>query len=185
MNKDTHVMLDLETYGTVPGCKLMSIGAAMFKFDGSCEVISTFYTVVNRNEQHILLTEDPDTVAFWEKQNGLAYAEFMKSTANQGLNLLKALGEFSDWIAHAHGIQVWGHGSDFDNAILSKVYDVYQTSRPWGRRASRCYRTIKSLNHGLIPRRVGVLHRADDDAVTQACHLMDIQQKLNLQFEDV
>lgn len=186
MNKDTHIMLDLETFGTVAGVGIMAIGAAMFKFDGTGDIIDNFYVLVNRSSCKAYdLVEDPETIKWWESQEGPAHEEFMRSTRGEGVSLHEALDKFSNWVAHSHGVQVWGNGADFDNSILSTAYYVCGVDRPWGRRASRCYRTIKAINHGVFSRRFGVLHRADDDAVTQAFHLMNIQQRLNLQFEDV
>ena len=62
------VMLDLETFGTRPGCVIRSIGAIVFD-PYSTQTGETFYCNVTREDQERLgLHVDPNTEAWWGRQ---------------------------------------------------------------------------------------------------------------------
>lgn len=175
-----HIMIDLETLGRRPGCQILSIGAVVFGPQGLGD---TFYTSLSTKEQsHFGLHEDPDTLAWWEKQS----PEVRKVFTEPKQSFLEGLGDFRDWAASKGGprsIYPWGNGAAFDNAILHVAFDLSDVKCPWEFWNSRCYRTLKNLPGA--PKldkaaRSGTHHNALDDAITQAKHAIQIFNHLRL-----
>lgn len=168
------IMLDLETLSSRPNAAVVSIGAVEFSAEG---IGKEFYTVLARGDQvgygrHI----DAGTIDWWVQQSEAARAVFKE----RPVALDRGLADFSFFCANAarqgteqaphQGLEVWGYGSDFDNVVLSGLYEAVGLTRPWAYRGSRCYRTLLNLAKGLVevPPRSGVHHNALDDAVYQA-----------------
>lgn len=169
----TNVMVDLETLGTRPGCKIMSIGAVVFSPAG-VDIDKSFYIDIHRDQP---LAEQHDTIAWWEgvrKDNPKAYDRiFGPDTVRTPM--AEALTHFAGWINAIGGeVLVWGNGADFDNPILSAAYTACGMSQPWGPWNGRCYRTLKGLRSDIRLSRKGTHHNALDDAVSQAAHAVDI-----------
>jgi len=167
----TQIMVDLETLGTAPGCAILSIGAAKFDQNG---IINTFYTTI-RLESNVDcgLTINPNTLKWWVAQNG--FKDLLLSENAKHIN--SAFIEFSTWADNENRkIDIWGNGSDFDNAILSYTYDKLRIARPkgWSYSGNRCYRTVKNLYPEIEIDRIGEHHNAVDDAKSQALHLIKI-----------
>lgn len=157
-----HVMLDLETLGTSPGCCIASIGAVAFDSSG---VLDAFYGRAAWGG-HL----DPSTIQWWLKQDGPAREALLKSPRTPFPDLAAGFLEFLG------DSPLWGNGADFDNAILAyAVRSVGLT--PWSHRANRCYRTMKSLVD--IPYEPPVIpHHPLHDAEAQANHLIKIYAAL-------
>lgn len=178
------VMLDLETLGTKPGCKVLSIGAAMFNKYG---VSDTFYIEVKRGEGQDMLEEDPDTVQWWSEQSPEAKTLLGAPDSDKD-TLALALIKFNQWLEQVAGKDergncraiVWGNGSDFDNAILAHCYKAVNVKQGWPFWSNRCYRTLKGLLPNVKLQRTGTHHNALDDAVSQAEHAVELLQELGL-----
>jgi 3' exoribonuclease, RNase T-like len=175
----TNVMVDLETLGNKPGCKIMSIGAVVF---GPSGLGAEFYMKVQRHHQGLLI-EDPDTMAWWSNQAPEAKAEIFGSDEERGaMPLGFALNEFNEFLERvskrdAKGIldtNLWGNGSDFDNAILQVALAATDLEPSWKFWNNRCYRTLKSMYPGIKMNRAGTHHNALDDAKSQAEHAVRI-----------
>lgn len=168
-----HIMIDLETFGQTPGCSIMSIGAVMFD-PLTSKLGPTLYEVVRRSScKKAGLVEDPATLVWWEKQSDAAKAALTASSKRSGNVLLEeALTRLSAFVKSANAnVQVWGNGSDFDNAILACAYKAVGQKLPWNFWNNRCFRTLKNLSPAEAtstgtPR--GVYHNALDDAIYQA-----------------
>jgi hypothetical protein len=169
-----HVMVDLETLGTVPGCIVLSIGAVYFDRTG---LGREFYTVVKRQTcTRAGLFADADTLAWWQRQPEAAKA-VLKQAAKGGAGVLAlpaALRAFNAFLVCPGGAKVWGNGADFDNPILRVAYDKTGIVPGWAPFNGRCYRTLKNGLHGPKLTRVGTHHNALDDAKSQALHLIEL-----------
>lgn len=167
------VMLDLETLGTGSNSAIISIGACTF--DPETQLIgSTFHAIVDRTSCLDLgCTMDTSTIEWWEKQSTQARAA--SYDYKDGLSVNAALLAFSDWCP---GVEVWGNGSDFDNAMLAELYRKADLPLPWKFYNNRCYRTLKNQFPEVLMSRHGTHHNAVDDAVSQAKHLMKILQRV-------
>lgn len=171
-----HVMVDLETLGTRAGCKVLSIGAVTFDEHGVG--FDKFYIEIDRHAQ-ATLWEDPDTVVWWGTQPAVVRERLFNDDSKE--TLTTALDRFETWLCVVAGrdkrgkpdVCVWGNGADFDNAILHAAFSASfggGPSSPWDHWNNRCYRTLKNLLPEVKAVRVGALHNALDDAVTQAEH---------------
>lgn len=181
---DPQVMLDLETLGTKPGCKVLSIGAVTF---GPYGVMDTFYIEVKRDEGQEMLEEDPDTVEWWSRQTPEAKT-LLGTPDSEKHSLTGALIAFNTWLrdvapSDERGnlkVAVWGNGADFDNAILAHCYKAVKVKQAWPYWGNRCYRTLKGLRPDIKLERQGTHHNALDDAASQAEHATAICKALNL-----
>lgn len=165
MGDHPHIMVDLETWGTVPGSALRSIGACEFDIRTG-DIGRRFLANVSRSScEAVGLTVDPQTEAWWQAQSAEAQAGFYEPHIALGL----ALGVLRNWFAAAGDFHFWCHGPSFDEPLLAAAYRaVGITELPWSFALVRCTRTIYDLA-GVIPdRSVGVHHNALDDAIAQA-----------------
>lgn len=167
--KQTHILVDLETLGTRPGCIIASIGAVKFDLNG---IKGRFYERINIEEaQKERVTMDASTVKWWLKQSQEAREEL---TNSGGLTTAKALSLFSCFVNDSDPC-VWGNGASFDNALLSAAYLKLGIPQPWKFWNDRCYRTVKALHPDKpMQKRTGTHHNALDDAISQAEHLITL-----------
>jgi hypothetical protein len=162
------IMLDLETWGTRPGCALRSIGAVMF--DPTSEILGEkFYVNIDRAScEHSGLHVSRDTEAWWEKQSATARDALLVNPRPLG----EAVGTFTRFFNLNGAARVWSQGANFDEPLLSAVYDLLKVRAPWKFWDSRCTRTIYAaagLNFNREARASGgTHHNALDDAVHQA-----------------
>jgi hypothetical protein len=197
INNPVHIMLDLETWGTKPGCDLRSIGACVFNpMNGLIwakvakpligkATNEPFYQAVDnpiRSRDALLrrkynLHRDPATVQWWKDQSTEEQSAF-----TDPIDLKDGLIAFHDWfhemipleVHSAHDVRIWSHGPQFDISILAAVYDVCGLSVPWHYRAPRDTRTVFDLagigdHSGFMGMfNTGIQHHALDDAICQA-----------------
>lgn len=169
-----NVMLDLETLGTRPGCKIIAIGAVEFNPEG---LGAEFYAAVQLTGQDELSME-PGTIAWWLQQSDEARASLFASP----VPLDRALNDFGSFLVGLDddGITLWGNGADFDNAILATAYAAKKLEQPWKFYRNRCYRTLKGLVPDLKAVHTGTHHQALDDAKMQALHAVQLLKHLGV-----
>lgn len=160
----SHVMLDLETWGTKPGCAIRSIGAVVFD-PCSGDIASRFYrNVTDASCEALGLTKDASTVAWWEEQS----EEARGALDVNAVALSDALEAFTGWFNNCEGAQVYGHGASFDPPILEAAYSACFLDAPWKFWEVRCCRTILAMANRKPQRGGGTHHNALDDAEAQA-----------------
>lgn len=167
------IVIDIETFGVAPGCVVTSIGAVRIQ-DG---VICDDHFSVNIDPVSCVrhgLKMDANTVAWWFDQSSAA-VDALKIDRQP---LPEALAAFANWALNPD--EVWGNGSDFDNAILSAAYEAADMRTPWHYGANRCYRTIRALCPSVEFKPIGVHHIAVDDARSEADHLLRCLAHLKL-----
>lgn len=178
----THVMVDLETLGTVPGCVILSIGAVEFCPDAG-KLGKEFYEVISTYDSlECLLSVDKDTEAWWLNQSRDAQRVLELAHQPDATKLAVALARFNDYlasIAPPSKIRLYGNGADFDNPILRVAYTCAKVKPYFAGYGGRCYRQLKNLDELFGPalrfeklERQGTHHNALDDAKSQAQHLM-------------
>jgi 3' exoribonuclease, RNase T-like len=180
-NEMKDVMVDLETVGRRAGCGILSIGAVAFD-PNTGDLGPEFYMVVKLDScEKFGLHNDPDTLAWWEKQSPEAQKVLTQARASRGNKPLdKALVGFNEYLSQfgPKAVRVWGNGSDFDNAILINCYAATELTAGWEFWNNRCFRTLKGLAPSIKTERVGTYHNALDDAKTQAIHAMKVFSQL-------
>ena len=161
-----HVMVDLETWGTIPGSDIRSIGA--IQFDPVKGTLGDeFYTNVHGGEKYGL-GRNLETEKWWLEQSFEAQAALL----DQPVDLKVALLNFSDWWARRYcdytDVTFWAHGPHFDETILAACYRAVGLAIPWHYRAPRDTRTIYEAAGGVDLPFEGVAHNALADARHQA-----------------
>ena len=163
----THIMLDLETLGTKPGCVILSIGACVFSPSTGPDEEKTFYAVLDRDDQkQVGIIENPNTLLWWKKQNAEAWKQATARAAPTKGELIR----FLKWWTIQRGKYIWSQGSNFDGPILEAVFSSFGLKEPWKYHETRDTRTVYQMCHvksGDV-KRDGTYHNALDDAMHQA-----------------
>lgn len=174
MNRtETNGMLDMETMGTRPGAKILSIACVPFLLT---EYITPFYARINKDSYPLGFHEDPETLRWWEQQSKEARDEAFSGTAH--INVV--LDSFSRWCDKLpnDALLMWGNGADFDNALLAEAYAKLSLKAPWKFYNNRCYRTLKNLFPHIAYIKPRIAHNALSDAQAQAFHAETILKAL-------
>lgn len=164
----THIMLDLETWGTRPGSHLRSIGATVFDpVEGTLG--NRFYCNVRPNPTYGL-SSDTETVLWW---NDIKQAEAAKAFKHKQLDLRVACTRFVVWFkAQAEDpkqIRLWAHGPNFDLILLECALAAVGFDVPWHYRAPRDTRTIfEAAGIEVMSGQSQAAHHALQDAIDQA-----------------
>lgn len=171
-----NIMLDLETYGTNPGCGIVSIGACYFDDKKFGE---TFYEVINfYHVEGYGFETNASTLNWWKKQSNEARKEYNKAVRNEGIDLRTSLLNFQKFVKP--NTKIWGNSAAFDNEILKAAYKKVGLEIPWKYYNDRCYRTLKNLKPEIKMESPKITHHALYDAIAQAEHAMEIFEELGL-----
>lgn len=175
----THIMLDVETWGTRPGCAIRSIGAVVFDPSGRVPEGQAFYAnIYGETCTAAGLHIEAGTAEWWEDQSPEAKAHLK----DDPLPLRDALEQFQAFFMRNRGRYVWGHGASFDAPILGEAFRRLSLSEPWGfwnLRDTRTLYDVAGVSLRDIPRE-GTHHNALDDAKHQALVVQLAYKKLGL-----
>lgn len=202
----THIMLDLETWGKVPGSDIRSIGAVVFDPtrgtvgipDGDNSELQFYFATdnpivalttptgnhwddVEKVNRLYPLTRDPETVQWWNDQTPEAQAAF----ANP-VDLREACVKFQNWLLSAVGpmaeYRIWANDPHFDVSILDAVFRAVGLPVPWHYRSPRSMKTIVEAAGMTINDycNYGTAHNALDDAIAQAMTVCEAYRRLGL-----
>lgn len=169
LKNNTHVMVDLETLGTKPGCMLLSIGAVRFDPKGDPNDPNTisgeFYHNIKLDEQHAGgLTMSHQTVGWWLKQSDKARAMLLYDKIPLG----ETMRNFEGYFIEENSQAIWSHGMNFDIPIIDHCMELCGIKPPWGWTRIRDTRTIFDMADSWPDRSKGIYHYALDDAFNQA-----------------
>lgn len=160
----THIMLDLETWGTTPGSALRSIGAVAFNLQG--DVGAEFYANIDKQScLDVGLTVSPSTEKWWSQQSQQAQDALLVDP----LPLHQVAGSFHAWFRAVGGTYVWAQGANFDPGLWEAAVAAVKLTVPWKFYNVRDTRTAYDL-FGFDPRtltRAGTYHNALADAKHQ------------------
>jgi len=203
-----HVMADLETWGTEPGCDIRSIGAVVFDpVAGTVSDTDQFYIATDNprgyggtpstrgrffetgkptDRLRYPLKRDPKTEQWWSEQSAEAQSAF-----ENPVDLRIALSRFSVWLVDVcpdpSDLRLWAHGPQFDVSILAAAYAAVGEPVPWHYRSPRDVRTMLDAagiddHSGWLkqyPGPLGVPHHALDDSICQARAVCAAWERLN------
>lgn len=136
-------MIDIETVSARSNAAILVVAAVKFsrtsKFDP--QNCSKFYMKVDLDDclAHGL-HQDPDTMAWWGKQDPEIRKEAFEGTRHP---LITVLQEFSHWFGTARC--VWSHGATFDIPIMENAYKTVGLESPWKYQNCRDTRTVFEL----------------------------------------
>lgn len=159
-------IVDLETGGTRPGCRIFTVGAVMVDLNTGDE-ISSFYESISVDDNHGEL--ESGTMIWWSKQHEMARNACFDHKSK--LTLFEVLEQFSDWYREYGGETVWGNGATFDISMLEFHFNKYSIRIPWNYWAVRDLRTLEHLVGKDLKRSIsfeGIKHHSLHDAFHEA-----------------
>ncbi len=187
-----HLVLDIETLGTTPGCEIRSIGAAYVRF---CTLLDSkqgfpeqfdvihgrsFYRMTD-NSTLYRGTVNQDTWHFWHSRKVSRRAFRHAFTHPNRIPIDEALAHLSKHIASLRApgsdLMFWGNGPEFDMSILEYAYRETGQAVPWQYWDVHNIRTATSL-HPVTLRRRTTKHHALMDAEHEAKMLAMVLNKL-------
>jgi len=175
----TNIMIDIETLSVNSNALILSIGAC--EFSKTIGIGDTFYKTINMESslRHGFKI-DGKTIEWWLKQTNEAKKDLFDSNS---FTIKQVLIYFSDWLNcynDVKNINIWGNGSDFDNAILKNAYERMDISIPWDYRNNRCFRTLKSLFPNIEKPKTNNHHNALGDAMWQAKYAINVWEEYEM-----
>lgn len=173
------LMIDIETTGQNPGCKVLSLGA--FGYDKNGNPVE-FYCKFDASKQDVDgLIDDAITMEFWNNQSREAFEEAFSGKTDPA----KGIGEFKHWFIsnfstdYKDSFRVWACGLDFDFPILKHFFKNYGYALPWQFRTQYDYRTIKNIFARIKADECNVAkHTALEDAKAQMRGLQSFYERL-------
>lgn len=171
-----HISFDLETLGTGPQARILSIGAV--KFNPHAGVVApnkeadTFYRVIDQEQGGGDI--DARTVVWWMGQSQHARDGIFGKDVER-VPLAQALVEFSEWLGlnddlpegEMPDVHLWQRG-DKDALWLTSAYEGMGLKLPFNYWAVSDQRTLCRWVPGSERSREGTHHNALDDATHQA-----------------
>lgn len=178
----THVMLDLETFGTKAGSVLRSIGAVIFDPRGEGTGDEFYYNIDRESCERIGLTVDRDTEEWWARQSREARDSLLVNPQPIGVVIM----EFHSWFTRLGGEKIWCQGANFDAVLWESVCAAAQIRVPWKFWNVRDTRTVYEMfrfDPKSLPR-AGTYHNALDDAKYQAECVQKAIKRYGLQIRE-
>lgn len=179
-----HVMIDLETLGTMPSSSWLTFAAVRFDpfkdntnsiQDGKIKKLDYFYRRVDLQSCTDLdLTIDDSTLEWWAKQENEVLQEAFTDENRQ--NVTQVAIDFFKW---SKGITYfWSNGSYFDFPIMESVFFKLKKATPWKYWQVMDYRTIYKCADVQIPTKYK--HHALYDCVNQIVALQQAIKQLGV-----
>ncbi len=136
-----HVMLDLETLGTTPGCVILRISAVEFDMETG-ELGREFNMGISiQSCLDAGLSIDAGTLKWWMEQNEVA-----RTIAFSSDNPLHVtLTHFDLFMVECPNFSVWGNGIRFDAGLLEALYKAIGRKIPFTGWQERDVRTLVSF----------------------------------------
>jgi DNA polymerase III epsilon subunit-like protein len=161
-------MVDIETTGTKPGCKVVSIGAVSFYHD----IKEKFYRKCHVESQPFF--DEYETMAWWDKRKN-KQEEF--SGVMQLKDCLLDLLAFLDRDPY----KIYWSKGNFDYPILEFCLEFYSLNVPWKKFYKHMYdyRTVAWLRPDIRALRQND-HSALDDALNQTEHLLRLLKEIRI-----
>lgn len=139
------LMLDIETTGTEPGCRVISLGAFGFDKEGKqCEFYVRFDPLKLREEG---FKDDVATMDWWTHKPKEVFSEAFGGNTDpaEGIGDFKKFCYANFAMGRNDGFRVWCNGLDFDFPILKAFFKHYGFKFPWNFWDQYDYRTVKNL----------------------------------------
>ena len=166
---NNELMIDIETSGDKPGCKVLSLGAFGFDKDGNQVEFYRRFDTKSQIAQGLFDTDK--TMAWWATQGKEAFEEAFSGDTNP----IQGIADFKQWVlqnfktGRFDEFNVWSCGIDFDFPILSRFFEAYGFNGfPWPYYKQCDYRTLKKLFPVIKSAEGNILkHSAIEDAKAQ------------------
>jgi hypothetical protein len=156
-------MVDIETYATIPGSVILSLGLCRFNWNGPG---FGYYQTYNPLTQYGRI-KNVKTEEWWASQGG--------APIHGTLDLKFGLEQFIDLLERnkfnsGDTIEIWAQGTDFDIVILEDAMRSFGLAVPWAYRAKSDLRTLIKYNKDILIDDIinTTKHNAMSDAIYQA-----------------
>lgn len=173
------LMIDIETTGQNPGCKVLSLGA--YGFNRLVNPVEFYVRFDAAKMDADGLTDDQVTMDFWSRQGREAFEEAFSGKTEPA----NGIGEFKHWFIsnfstdYKDSFRVWACGLDFDFPILKHFFMNYGYELPWQFWTQYDYRTIKNIFARIKADECNVAkHTALEDAKAQMRGLQSFYERL-------
>lgn len=173
--RTVNIMMDIETTGIRPGCRVLSIGLVEFDEKGTIDSL-----LVHPKLSDQVGVDDGNTMGWWDTQSAEAKSVFADNhiLGESVEYVYKRIKTFIDDLVDerkslSQGLEkvdvcIWGNGATFDNSIVQHMFYAKGLPIPWNTFGDRCYRTAINMLGRPSLQRSGVHHDALDDAMYQA-----------------
>lgn len=172
------LMIDIETTGQKPGCKVLTFGA--FGFDKNGKQVQFYERFDYSKLGEAGLTDDQKTLEWWEGKDEDARDEAFEGKADPAESIAKFKMFFNANfdLGYGKGFRVWCCGLDFDFPILQEFFRRFGFAFPWKFWDQYDYRTVKNL-FPIIKNaeRNAAAHTALEDAKAQMRGLREFYQR--------
>lgn len=162
------IMIDAETTGRNPGCKVLTLGAFGFNIYG--EQVR-FYERFDFSKMGAAgLFDEQETIDWWFQQREEIRKEAFEGKTNpsDGLANFKMFLLSNFDLDKDSGFRVWCCGADFDFPILKEFFRRFGFAIPWKFYQQCDYRTVKNLFPSIKSEEgEKVEHVAIEDAMAQ------------------
>lgn len=163
------LMIDIETSGNKPGCKVLSLGAFGFDKDGNQVEFYRRFDTKSQVAQGLFDTDS--TMTWWNQQGKEAFEEAFGGDTDP----IQGIADFKQWVMQNFRtgkfdkFKVWSCGIDFDFPILNRFFEAFGFNGcPWIYWMQCDYRTVKKLFPVIKDAEGNVLkHSAIEDAKAQ------------------
>jgi len=159
--KKHHVMIDLETLGTRPGCVILEMAAVGFDETGAEYEVYESGIIELVSETAKGMHVDAATLKWWSDKTD--FTSLLNGTRNFKLEVGNLIEFVGDVLADKGAVWCWG--GSFDFPVLKHAIWSCGGAVPWEHWQERCARTL--CNTLGVKRRGDTKHRALDDAMSQ------------------
>ena len=160
-----HIMVDLETLSTSMDAHILTIGAVAFN-PNTAEIKDQFYQRVDfKSCEDIGLRKSDETIRFWKAQPDAAYKEAFGEENRKSIR--EVMLDFVKFWNKNSGDEFWCNGANFDEPILSTVFEKLAITKPWKFWKVRCLRTLLATKNFTIKMFGDVQHNALEDCKKQ------------------
>lgn len=188
---ETHLMIDIETFGVSSDAPILSIGAITFNpfLDEPLKNNRFFYTKIELESSLRNGKFERETFEWWLKQDTEVLMDLLDPIYS--LPYRDALEYFKEFCEDLPNVNVWANGSMFDIRILEHHFNKNDIKIPWNFQNIRDCRTIEWMsNYNNRKRedieRKGNHHNALDDAKYQAEYISYMCRNLKKKsFRDI
>lgn len=147
MKKRIDIMTDLETLGTNTNSTVFQFSACSFDIE-TFQIYDVFNEIVDlsklKQNQTVI---DPDTVAWWLKEDRFLFAKLISDPDAKSLEDVIEL--FGLWINKqsevSEAVHLWGNGATFDNVMIKYQFNLVGKEYPINFRLERDMRTIVDM----------------------------------------
>jgi exodeoxyribonuclease VIII len=141
MIKGTHLMIDLETFGTKPDAPIVSIGAAVFDLETG--VYKKFERLIDLDSALKYGKPSGSTLEWWFRQDQKAISKTILSKSRD--QLPQAILDLQEFIKENSPKVVWAKSPAFDIRILENAFDAVGLTLPVQYWKCADVRTIEKL----------------------------------------